>query len=121
MGNSIDYYFRGVDDLMSRVERHLGSAGKFLLSDRLEFREDSANFVLEIALPGFKKEEVKLTAKDGYIQIKAERKTGSKSTVDMSVPIEGDVNSAKAKLEDGLLTITVPKTSRFDGKEIIID
>ena len=93
---------------------------------RTDIRETGDSYVLDVELPGFKKEDVKLQLKDGYLNISAstttsdeekdengkflrrERYTGS---MQRSFYVGEDLTEedVKAKFEKGVLTLTLPK------------
>lgn len=105
------------------------SAGEIMKTD---VKETETGYDVEIDLPGFKKEEVTAKLDDGYLVISAcrsknsdekdeegkyirrERYTGSCSR---SFYVGDDIaeEDIKAKFEDGILRLTVPKK---DPKEI---
>ena len=92
---------------------------------RTDVKESDGKFELDIDLPGFKKDDVKAELKDGYLTVSAVRKAENE---------EGDAkkylrreryygscsrsfyvgealtqDDIKAKFEDGILKLTVPK------------
>lgn len=93
---------------------------------RTDIRENAQNYEMKVDLPGFKKEDLKLQLKDGYLNISAshnenkdekdksgkvvrqERYTGS---MQRSFYVGEDVKQAdiNAKFENGVLTLTIPK------------
>jgi HSP20 family molecular chaperone IbpA len=93
---------------------------------KTDIREHENGFELDIDLPGYKKEDVKAQLKDGYLTISAESKqdndekdekgkfirreryygTCSRSFYVGEALTEEDI---KAKFEDGILKISVPK------------
>ena len=94
---------------------------------RTDVREHDNGYELDVELPGFKKEELKLSLKDGYLTIHAEKtldkdekekKSGKLlsqerygGTLERTFYI-GDVYSEsdiKAQYENGVLKITLPK------------
>ena len=100
-----------------------GKRGKDLM--KTDVQENDSGYTVDIDLPGFKKDEVNVELKDGYITVSAskglnrdekdkeghyirqERYTGACSR---SFYV-GDVQpeDVKAKFEDGVLKLTVPK------------
>jgi HSP20 family molecular chaperone IbpA len=93
---------------------------------KTDIRENETGFELDIDLPGYKKEDVKAQLKDGYLTISAESKqvndekdekgkfirrerfygTCSRSFYVGEEVTEQDI---KAKFEDGILKVSVPK------------
>lgn len=93
---------------------------------RTDIRETDDSYVLDVDLPGFKKEDVKLQLKDGYLNITAstqstdeenddqgkflrrERYTGA---MERSFYVGEDLTEedVKARFEKGVLTLTLPK------------
>lgn len=100
-----------------------GKRGKDLM--KTDVQENDSGYTVDIDLPGFKKDEVNVELKDGYLTVSAskglnrdekdkeghyirqERYTGACSR---SFYV-GDVQpeDVKAKFEDGVLKLTVPK------------
>jgi len=94
---------------------------------RTDVKETEAGYELDISLPGYKKEDVKAELKDGYLTVSAstsrnqdekdeksgryirrERYTGSCSR-SFYVGEEMAQEDIKAKFEDGVLKLSVPK------------
>jgi HSP20 family molecular chaperone IbpA len=93
---------------------------------RTDIRETGDSYVLDVELPGFKKEDVKLQLKDGYLNITAstqstdeekddqgkflrrERYTGA---MERSFYVGEDLTEedVKARFEKGVLTLILPK------------
>ncbi len=93
---------------------------------KTDIKETDTGFELDIDLPGYRKEDVKAQLKDGYMTISAETKkdndqkddngkyirreryygTCSRSFYVGEAVTEADI---KAKFEDGILKISVPK------------
>jgi HSP20 family protein len=98
-------------------------------SDRLatDVHEDKDNFYARFELPGIKKEDVKVEVHDRLLTVSADRreKEGESEssftlTRSISVPegVRGDAISAK--LEDGILMVTLPKQEQRKPKLIEI-
>ncbi len=93
---------------------------------KTDVRETEDSYAVDIDLPGFKKDEVKLELKDGYLTVTAakglnkdekdkngryirqERYAGAMSR-SFYVGDEVKPEDLHAKYEDGILQITVPK------------
>ena len=114
------------DSDMKKLEKKLyGHHAKNLM--KTDIKEDDPSYELEMDLPGFKKEEVKVSLKDGYLTIAAakgldqdekEKETGKyirkeryAGACERSFYVgenhtEEDI---KAKFKHGILTLTIPK------------
>lgn len=95
--------------------------------------EKDGVYNIEMDSPGFKKEDLKIDFDDGYITIKASKKSETEEETKNYIRKErtsneyvrqfylGNVDSSsiKAKLEDGLLKIEVPKKEELINKKKI--
>ena len=105
---------------LRRMEHEFNGIGGLM---RTDVKEDKEGYEVLIDLPGFKKEDVQITLKDGYMTVSAnrvneveeskkflrrERYIGnvSRSFYVGEVLTEEDI---KAKFENGVLKITLPK------------
>jgi HSP20 family molecular chaperone IbpA len=77
-------------------------------------------YTAELELAGFSKKEIKLTAIEGVLNVCAENKKRKKK---FKVYLTTDVSEEhiSSKLENGLLTITLPKKEVCEGREIKIE
>ena len=93
---------------------------------RTDIRETDENFELDVEIPGYKKEDVKVQLKDGYLTVNAsresddevkdedgkflrrERYSGSMSR-SFYVGEETTEEDVKARFEDGVLKLAFPK------------
>ena len=129
--NLFDDFFSDPFEMMVPTRNALyGKHGKNLM--KTDVRETENSYELDIDLPGFKKDEVNVELKDGYLTISAakgldkdqedkkgkyirqERYAGACSRsfyIGEDVPAE-DIS---AKYEDGILRLSVPKA---DQKEL---
>ena len=112
------------DEFFGRKNPLYGKHAKNLM--KTDVRETDNSYELDIDLPGFKKDEVKLQLKDGYLTVNAakgldkdekdkngkyirqERYAGAMSR---SFYVGTDVQTGEihAKFEDGILKLSVPK------------
>ena len=100
----------------------------------VQFVEEKEKYTFTIDLPGFKKEDVNIDIQDDHLSIKAKRKqehdkdakfyhrTGNSSekSVRYSLPKDILIDKVSAKLEDGLLSINLPKKAEAKPKQITI-
>lgn len=113
------------DKEMDKLEKKLyGHRSKDLM--KTDVQETENGYVLEMDLPGFSKDEVKASLKDGYLTIKAEkgldkdekdektakyiRRERYAGSCERSFYI-GDINEAdiKGEFKHGILKLTIPK------------
>lgn len=77
--------------------------------------EDDQNYYLRFELPGVKKQEVKLELENAVLTLTGERQAEGNQgesfrfSRSVSVPDGIQVDQIKARFEDGLLTVTLPK------------
>ena len=119
-----DDFFR--DDFFDRKDRM-----NFNLM-KTDIREDDKSYLLEVDLPGYSKDDIKIDITDGYLTINAkvekedkednknyvrrERFTGE---VSRSFYVGEDIKEeeVKASFKNGILTLEVPKLSLEDKKK----
>lgn len=114
------------DDPFFKPEKHAMPMMK------TDIREGENNYIIDVDLPGFNKEDIKIDVEDGYLNINAstsknedeeekgkfirrERYSGECSR---SFYIGDDVKSEdiKANFKNGILTLDVPKVNPEDKK-----
>ena len=119
-----DDFFR--DDFFDRKDRM-----NFNLM-KTDIREDDKSYLLEVDLPGYSKDDIKIDITDGYLTINAkvekedndenknyvrrERFTGEVSR-SFYVGEEIKEDEVKASFKNGILTLEVPKLSLEDKKK----
>ncbi len=115
--------FRVFDDMEKTVNRELSTTN--LSTFKTDVRREGENYILEADLPGFKKENISIELADGYMTIRAERRSGfeekeqrgsyircerSYGSYERSFDTSGiDVDRMEASFSDGVLTLTMPK------------
>lgn len=90
-------------------------------------REDDKAFYLDVDLPGVKKEDIELNITDGVLTIKGERKIrktqedktyykieSSYGKFERSFTLPKDIDEGKieAEVKDGVLSLTIPKSTQ---------
>ena len=115
-----------MDDMFGGKNPLYGKHARNLM--KTDIRENDNSYELDIDLPGFKKDEVQVELEDGYLTNKAEKGLDKDEKDDQGRYIRqeryagamsrsfyvGDgvtTDDMKAKFEDGILQITVPKTT----------
>jgi HSP20 family molecular chaperone IbpA len=99
----------------------------------IEIAETDKYVEVQVALPGFKSQEVEVFAEPRSITIKGKRKTETHTenkTVKYSdfrsgevfrqfqLPVEANPDGARAALKDGILSLTLPKASTSEKIEV---
>ena len=97
-------------------------------------REDENAYIIEIDLPGVKKEDINVEVKDNILIVSGERKfkkveedKGYKRVESFfgkferrfTLPPDADPEKIEAKVEDGVLTIIIPKIEQKESTKKI--
>lgn len=100
------------------------------VTDRLavDVHEDKDNYYATFEVPGVKKEDVKIELNNGLLTVTAEKreKNGeNESSFSMSrsvsVPEGVNTDAISAKLEDGILNLTLPKAEHRKLRSITLN
>jgi HSP20 family protein len=126
-------------DLESQFSRMLGdwtSESGLVASGwtpAVDLRETEDGYMVDVDVPGMKKEDIELAVVDNVVTIKGERKDESQTekdgyrrserrygTFQRSFEVPGGFDSAKveARYEDGVLRVTLPKREESKPKQI---
>ncbi len=99
-------------------------------SPAINEREDENAYYMEVDLPGVKKDDINVEIKDNIVTISGERKfkkeekekdyvrTESffgKFERSFTLPNDGDAQKIEAKVENGVLHLTIPKSKEKEG------
>ncbi len=134
MRHSIDRMFelmeRSMLDLSAPFEDMFGFDGT-----AVNIREDKGNVIVEMPLPGFNEEDIDVNVQGDILTISAETKHDEEHSeggwyrrewhygnVHRSVRLPAEVNGdkAKAELQKGILTITLPRQKENPVKQIAV-
>jgi len=86
------------------------------------WREGTDSYTVEMSIPGFKKDELHVKLVNDRLTISAQNNRGNYyKEVYLSCFDEVDANKGSARLEDGVLYVTLPKSERAKGREIKIE
>lgn len=83
-----------------------------------EFSEDENNYTVTVELPGFSKEQVKITTKGNALNISAKNDKSNYSRTYSGY--DWDLSRVESKLENGVLSVKVAKTEQAKEKVIEI-
>ena len=101
----------------------------------LEIMEDGGKYLVKAEVPGMKQEDIEVTVLDHTLTIKGEKKCEEETkedgyhycevsygTFQRTVKLPSDVNTEKikAKYEDGVLQLEIPKTVESKPKKVAI-
>ncbi len=125
--NLFDDMWDDVFDSMTAFNRHNPLYGKHAKNImKTDVRETDGSYELDIDLPGFKKDEVKVDLKNGYMTISAAKSLDKESekkneryirrerysgqmTRSFYVGEDIEPKDVSAKFEDGILKVSLPK------------
>jgi HSP20 family protein len=123
------------DDFFNQVFEEESSEENFRAM-AMDITEHDKEFTILANLPGFRKENIKISVHDNQLLIEAacnDKKEETKGTVyrcerysgsyrrNLTLPENADVSAIKAKMEDGVLTLNIPKKEPTPMKEITIN
>ena len=116
-------------DIIPRSVFSFGNRNDLMKTD---IKENESGFELELDLPGYKKEDVKAQLKDGYLTVSAETKKEDESkdvnfirkerycgSCSRSFYVGENVteDDIKARFENGILTLNIPKKEALPEAE----
>merc|ERR550537_34878 len=87
----------------------------------LSMSEQREAYELAISVPGVKQSDLQVSAGAGYLKVEGETSIGStvyKIDRLFQFPIDSDLDLATAVHSDGVLSLTVPKVAKAQGKSI---
>jgi HSP20 family protein len=130
--------FRGVDTLFDRLMRNFGAqVGSQMWGEgflpAVDVEETDNAYIFEIELPGVRKEDISIECGDQELhitgQVDEKERTGTmrqrtrhSGSFDYrtSLPAGLDTERAEARFDDGVLTVTIPKTEAAQRRKIKI-
>lgn len=104
-------------------------------SPTLDVHDDKDNFLVQVELPGMKKEEIGIALHEGVLTVSGERKMEherkegetfrseryfGKFQRSVTLPVAVDAKKVKATYKEGILTIDLPKAEEAKPKQIAI-
>ena len=137
--------FKELEDMSNRLNRIFGrpsvrtETGREMLAvadwtPSADVSETDAAYLIKAEIPGVNKEDVKVTVQDGTLTLQGERKMEKEEKgkkfhrIERSygsflrsfrIPEDADENSVKAEFKDGILNVTIAKTSKANKNKAI--
>ena len=130
-----NYYVSAYDPFKEIDELERRFFGQRTPAMKTDIREADNAYILDCDLPGFAREDIHAEFKNGYLTIRAERKSESESkdsylrrertygSFSRTFDLEGiDAESITASFKDGVLTLTLPKLAppKEEAREVEI-
>jgi len=114
-------YFEDFDLLFDNL---LIDSSNLLQNKNYHYKETEKEILIEMAIPGVNKKDIKLIFSEGYLNVNYDSKDDySKWTnsFNESIKIISDVDQNKihAKFENGVLYINIPKKNKVINEKII--
>lgn len=104
---------------------------------RMDVKENGNAYTVSAEIPGVKKEDIHVTIEGGMVMVRAEVRQEDTQTKDdkllrseryygsvsrgISLPQDVDQSQAKAKYDNGVLTLTLPKKQGNSSQKLRID
>ncbi|MGH8808455.1 MAG: Hsp20/alpha crystallin family protein [Noviherbaspirillum sp.] len=124
------------EDFVSQLSSMAGQEQDGIASPRLDVKETEKSFELLAEVPGVKKDDLKISIDDRRVTIEAEvqhedqQKEGESIVYaersirrflrSITLPVDVDDAAAQAKLENGVLLLTLPKKEPAQAKKITV-
>lgn len=128
---------RDFDHLLSRLlNGQQQDGGGRLAPYGVDVREDGDHIYVEAELPGFKKDDLNITLENNTLTIAAERKEGSRQgdselllherrytrfLRSFTLPPTVDEQTVHAKLQDGMLIVTLNKREETKPRQVQVN
>jgi HSP20 family protein len=131
---TLDQLRREMDRVFGEYERG-GGFHSVAAWPRVELQDTGTALVLRAELPGIKDSDLDLTVNEDTLTLKGERKDAApegysvhrkergalRFSRSFQLPVKIDSSKAEAKLENGILTLTLPKAAEAQPKRITVN
>ncbi|HEC76546.1 MAG TPA: Hsp20/alpha crystallin family protein [Thermoplasmatales archaeon] len=125
-------------EIIGRIEKEMDEIKRMLSLSSLRKKplcdiiEEKNKIIIQVEMPGFSKENIDIETGRNYVKIRAEEKEEKKKNYILKerarsfyryieLPYEIEEEKAKAKLENGILEIILPKSKESKGKKIRVE
>lgn len=127
--------FTDIEDMLRGMTRRSGSQREFenALEMRMDINEDDDHYVVNVDMPGVKKEDIDISIEGNQVTLQADisressRETGreiysercaGQAYRSFTLPMSLDAAGASAKYEGGVLTLTLPKKANGESRRL---
>jgi HSP20 family protein len=133
-GSAITPFFSLRRDIDRLFDDALGGSNRTAWMPAVDVREDAAELLLEFELPGMRPEDVEVTAENGVLTVRGEKRTERKEgdesryhlveraygtfTRSFQLPKGLDEGQIEANFEHGLLRVRIPKAALPQPRKI---
>jgi len=114
----IDYWTNKWPYLFSQFDAI--TSPQFSMSKLNPWKEDGDKFLYETELPRFKADSLDITTENGILHVKAEQDS-LKYYNSINLPKNADVETVEAKLDHGVLYISISKLAAAKSKKIKVE
>lgn len=126
---------RFMDSFFNMPGRYTGDMKDTQWTPRVDVEEDKDGYTVTAELPGMDKKDIDIDVKDNHLYIKGEKKVEKdkdeknyhitercygKFTRNFTLPDNVNQDDIKAKFNNGILTVEIPKVEEEKPKEIKI-
>ncbi len=123
--DSIDEFLGVPTWIPSKKNLFLADDFDFSTDQSFDWKENPDSYTLKTNIPGFKLSEIDVDFNEGKLAISAESKrAGYENKFYKEIYVSNfervDSERATAKLEDGVLQITLPKSEKTKGRKIVV-
>lgn len=117
---------RFVTQAFGQPDRSRCSGGECSLSETEAGESHENGWKLRLELPGFKKDEVSLSADEEFLTVTAETCDEARNFLNkierrVRITDEVDAENIEARLEDGLLYLEIPRRVKAEPKRIVVN
>jgi HSP20 family protein len=124
------------DEFMNNFITEDNNGKNIIRGMAIDVVEKDSEFLIKANVPGFKKENIRISVQDNQLTIAANREEETEENVgtihrcerfngnfirSLYLPESCDGNKIKAKLEDGILILTIPKKETQPQKQIVVE
>jgi HSP20 family protein len=133
--SELDSIERRLESLVSRSLRG-GDQSSWESFPPVDIHETDKEFILQADLPQLEKSDVKVSGREGFLEISGEKRTQREQFSPhcfrrerafgafqraFSLPASADVARAKARMREGVLTISIPKNPNAEATAVQIE